>query len=228
MSGSVIVAPSILAGDFSDMGKQVRQIEQAGAEWLHVDVMDGHFVPNLTIGPVVVKSLRPVTNMIFDVHLMIEEPEKYAEAFIKAGGNVISFHCETRQDTKALIDTIHGLGAKAGLAIKPKTPMDVILPYLGILDVVIVMTVEPGFAGQKFMPEVLPKLKELKKNVDENPQEIIIQVDGGVNIDNAALIVDAGADCLVGGASVFSGPDPGQAVKDIKRAAIKQKIEDGR
>ncbi|MDR1696526.1 MAG: ribulose-phosphate 3-epimerase [Endomicrobium sp.] len=211
----IIISPSILSADFSDLSKDIAVIEDAGADWVHIDVMDGHFVPNITIGPAVVKSLRKTTKMPFDVHLMISEPEKYWREFQKAGADLITFHSEAKTDKKKLIEDIKASGIKAGISIKPATPVSEIENLLPYLDLVLVMTVEPGFGGQAFMENMLPKISELGKLIDNNKYNCLIEVDGGINAQTGMKCVEAGADVLVSGNYIFSAANPKEALKSL-------------
>ncbi|MDR1195029.1 MAG: ribulose-phosphate 3-epimerase [Endomicrobium sp.] len=212
----ILVAPSILSADFSNLGEDIKMIGDAGADWVHIDVMDGHFVPNITIGPVVVKSVRKVTDLFFDVHLMIKEPEKYWKEFQKAGADLITFHNEIEADKKRLIKDIKNAAIKAGISIKPKTPVSEIKELLPHLDLVLIMTVEPGFGGQSFMPDMLPKITELRKTIDENKLDCLIEVDGGINAQTGLQCINAGADVLVSGNYIFSSPNAKQAIDLIR------------
>ena len=211
----IIISPSILSADFANLERDIKKVENAGADWIHVDVMDGHFVPNITIGAPVVKSLRPVTNLTLDVHLMIENPEKYIEDFIKAGADIITFHYEAvlPENISDLIKNIKEKGVKAGLSIKPKTSPEDILKYLPELDMLLVMTVEPGFGGQKFMQDCAEKIKTIKKHAPEN---LIIQVDGGINNETAKICTNYGATSLVAGNYIYKSDDIKQAIKSLK------------
>ena len=211
------IAPSILSADFGALREDVIKVEKAGAHWLHIDIMDGHFVPNLTMGPDVVKSIRKASNIFFDCHLMISDPEKYMEDFIKAGAELICFHAEAVEDIDALIDKIHSLGIKAAVAIKPKTSEECILPYLHKLDMVLIMSVEPGFGGQKFMPEVLDKVRNIRAHKDG--KNIDIQMDGGINEETAAYAAEAGVNILVAGSAVFKADSYEEAISKILKSA---------
>jgi len=201
------LSPSILSADFANLARDVKVIVDAGSDMVHVDVMDGHFVPNISIGVPVVKSLRQATDGFLDVHLMISQPEKYIEAFVKAGSDLINVHYEAEGDMDAMIDKIHALGKKAALTIKPATPADVLFPFLPKLDMVLVMSVEPGFGGQSFMPDSLDKVKALRAVLDWLGVHCEIEIDGGVNLQNAPEIIAAGADILVAGSAVFNTED---------------------
>ena len=210
----ILISPSILAGDFSQLGKDIQKLENAGADMIHVDVMDGHFVPNITIGPPVIKSLRKYTDLPFDVHLMISPVHKYIEDFSKAGSDIITIHPEATENVKDSIDLIKSLGKKVGLSLNPDTPIDKIEKYLDQIDLVLVMTVYPGFGGQKFISKVLNKIKNLKNIKDENKFQFDIEVDGGVNFENNKLAIEAGANILVSGTTIFKNND-GNIKKNI-------------
>ena len=208
------ISPSILSADFSQLGNEIKRLEDAGADMIHVDVMDGHFVPNITIGPPVIKSLRKYTDLPFDVHLMISPVHKYIEDFSKAGSDIITIHPEATEDVKVSIDLIKSLGKKVGLSLNPDTPIDKIEKYLDQIDLVLVMTVYPGFGGQKFISKVLNKIKNLKNIKDENKFRFDIEVDGGVNFENNKLAIEAGANILVSGTTIFKNND-GDIKKNI-------------
>mgnify|MGYP003312584891 FL=1 len=210
----ILISPSILAGDFSQLGKDIQKLEDAGADMIHVDVMDGHFVPNITIGPPVIKSLRKYTDLPFDVHLMISPVHKYIEDFSKAGSDIITIHPEATENVKDSIDLIKSLGKKVGLSLNPDTPINIIEKYLDQIDLVLVMTVYPGFGGQKFISKVLNKIKNLKNIKDENKFQFDIEVDGGVNFENNKLAIEAGANILVSGTTIFKNND-GDIKKNI-------------
>lgn len=219
------IAPSILSADFSRLGEQVRLVEDAGAEVLHIDVMDGHFVPNLTYGAVVVQSLRAHSSMRFDVHLMVEKPELYIADFAKAGADHITFHIEATCHVHRVVQLIKEHGMTAGIALNPATPLDGIKYILPDLDMVLLMTVNPGFGGQKFIASVIPKIQVLSRHIQQTQSACLVEVDGGINLDTAAVAVKAGAHILVAGAAIFAQPDPQQAVEKLRQAAHSMKSE---
>lgn len=209
----IYVSPSILSADFANLERDIKRIGDGGADWVHVDVMDGHFVPNITIGVPVVASIRKVTKLPLDVHLMIENPEKYVEPFVKAGADILTFHYECGTDIKKTIDLIKSFGIKVGLSIKPKTTPDVVFPYLKDLDLLLVMTVEPGFGGQKFMQDCADKIPVIKEKAPEN---LIIQVDGGINAETARICTFYGANSLVAGNYIYKSADIKSAIKSLR------------
>lgn len=209
------LSPSMLSADFGVLNEQIRLIENAGAQYLHIDVMDGIFVPNISFGAPVYKSVRNSSKLVFDVHLMIIEPERYIEDFVKAGADIVNFHVEATKDPKSAIDMIKKSGVKAGITIKPKTDVADILPYLSEVDLVLVMTVEPGFGGQKMMPECLKKVTELKQIREQNGYKYEIEVDGGVGIKNIREVMESGADVVVAGSAVFGVDNITEAAEEL-------------
>jgi len=216
----LMIAPSLLSADFASLGAEVARVERGGADMLHVDVMDGHFVPNITMGPLVVAALRHVTALPLDVHLMIEEPDRYIEAFVKAGASRISVHAEVLPHLHRTVQLIKGLGAKAGVAINPATPVSVLDDIAGDLDHVLVMSVNPGFGGQTFIPRSESKLRAVRQMLSRIGSGALIEVDGGIDLGTAALVAAAGADVLVAGQAIFGSPDAERATRDLRAAAM--------
>jgi ribulose-phosphate 3-epimerase len=202
---NIKISPSILSADFSILGDEIKSLEKAGADLIHVDVMDGHFVPNITMGPPIIKMVRKCTKLPFDVHLMISPVEKYIKAFADAGADIITIHPEATESLKRAVGAIKSLGKKTGVSLNPKTPISALMDVINDIDLILVMSVNPGFAGQSFMAEVLPKVSEIRKMINDKKLKIDIEIDGGINFETAPLAVKAGANILVSGTTIFSG-----------------------
>ena len=205
MAQNIKISPSILSADFSILSDEIKSLEKAGADLIHIDVMDGHFVPNITMGPPIIKMIRKCTKLPFDVHLMISPVEKYIKAFADAGSDIITIHPEATDNLKRAVGAIKSLGKKAGVSLNPKTPISALIDVINDIDLILVMSVNPGFAGQSFMSEVLPKVTELRKIINDKKLKIDIEIDGGINFETAPLAVKAGANILVSGTTIFSG-----------------------
>jgi ribulose-phosphate 3-epimerase len=216
------IAPSILSADFANLKKEIQEVEKGGADWIHVDVMDGHFVPNITMGPLVVEAIRPHTGLPLDVHLMIEEPDRYIDDFVKAGADLISVHQEACAHLHRTVSYVKERGVKAGVVINPATPVQMLEPILPEVDLVLLMTVNPGFGGQRFIQNVLPKIREVRQMLDEQSRmHVDIEVDGGIQPETARLAVEYGANVLVAGSAIFGQKKRAEAIKAIRQAAEK-------
>ena len=215
------ISPSILSSDYGNLSSELKRMEACGADMLHIDVMDGHFVPNITLGAPIVKCIRKSSTLPFDVHLMISDPYKYIPDFVNAGSDIITFHAEADSDIEKTIDLILASGKKAGLSVKPKTPVEAVYPYLDKLSMVLVMTVEPGFGGQSFMEDMMPKVSAVRSEIDRRGLDVDIQVDGGINKDTSSIAAKAGANVLVSGNAIFSSDDAEKTIADFKvRASV--------
>jgi ribulose-phosphate 3-epimerase len=212
------IAPSILSADFSRLKDEIQAVQAAGADWLHVDVMDGHFVPNITIGPVVVESIRKVTHIPLDLHLMITDPDKYAPEFIKAGADWVSIHPDTCVNPNRSLQKIRELGVKASIAVNPDIPLGNVESYLTEIDMILMMTVFPGFGGQAFIPDVLPKIEQIRRIIDQRKLPVLVEADGGIKVDNIDLVVRAGAEVIVSGSGIFKTPDYAETVRRMRTA----------
>ncbi|WP_428075763.1 ribulose-phosphate 3-epimerase [Candidatus Avelusimicrobium luingense] len=218
-NGKIYVAPSLLSADLWQLGQDVQRVELAGADWLHVDVMDGHFVPNLSFGPALVRSLKKNTSLPLDVHLMVEHPARFIEPFTKAGADLLTVHLEAQDDVKDVLKQIHALGIKVGVSIKPDTDVRSIIPVLEETDLILVMSVYPGFGGQEFLPEAPERIRQIRQLITKTNRPVWLEVDGGINAQTAREVVQAGADVLVAGNAIFSAKDPAVALKQIKQAS---------
>ncbi|MBW2552921.1 MAG: ribulose-phosphate 3-epimerase [Deltaproteobacteria bacterium] len=214
------LAPSILSADFSRLGDEIKAVEEAGADYIHIDVMDGHFVPNITIGPLVVEAIKNVTKLPLDVHLMISNPDKYIKDFIKAGSSILSVHAETCPHLQRTINHIRELGIKPAVVLNPSTSLSTLEYILEEVDMVLLMTVNPGFGGQKFISSMIPKIKKLRKLIDEKHLSVELEVDGGINLDNISKVVKAGADVIVAGSAVFKSKDCKETVRLMKKKIL--------
>ena len=215
MSSLIKISPSILSADFSRLGEEITALEKAGADYIHIDVMDGHFVPNITIGPEVIKRLRPITKLTFDVHLMIEPVNNFIKDFAEAGADIITFHPEATKNLPETIKLVKSFGKKVGVSLKPESPISLITPFIDQIDLILIMSVNPGFGGQKFMPEVLNKMKTLRNIIDSKKLNVDIEIDGGINFKNSKQAKEYGANILVSGSTIFKEND-GDLKKNIQ------------
>ncbi|MBW3113917.1 MULTISPECIES: ribulose-phosphate 3-epimerase [Bacillaceae] len=214
------IAPSILSANFAELGNEIKDVEKGGADYIHVDVMDGHFVPNITLGPMIVSAIRPLTTLPLDVHLMIENPSQYIEAFADAGADYITVHVEADPHLHRTIQMIKSKGVKAGVVLNPGTSAELIKPILQDVDMVLLMTVNPGFGGQSFIPSVVPKIKQIREWAKEVNPSLEIEVDGGINPETAAICAEAGADVFVAGSAIYNKPDRRAAIEELKKALV--------
>ncbi len=212
------IAPSILSANFAELGNEIKDVEKGGADYIHVDVMDGHFVPNITLGPMIVEAIRPLTTLPLDVHLMIENPSQYIAAFADAGADYITVHVEADPHLHRTIQMIKSKGVKAGVVLNPATPAEMIKPVLQDVDMVLLMTVNPGFGGQSFIPSVVPKIKQIREWANEINPTLEIEVDGGINPETAAICAEAGADVFVAGSAIYNQSDRGAAIEELKKS----------
>jgi ribulose-phosphate 3-epimerase len=215
------IAPSILSANFAELGKEIKDVENGGADYIHIDVMDGHFVPNITMGPIVVKAVRPLTDLLLDVHLMIEKPDNYIEAFADAGADYITVHVEAAPHLHRTIQLIKSKGVKAGVVLNPATPAEWVKPILSDIDMVLLMTVNPGFGGQSFISSVVPKIRQIRNWAEETNPSLEIEVDGGINPETAAICAEAGADVFVAGSAIYNQADRAAAIEDLRKSLTK-------
>jgi ribulose-phosphate 3-epimerase len=222
MNAAPLIAPSLLAADFSRLAQEIEKVEQGGADLLHLDVMDAHFVPNLTFGPMIVKAIDKITQLRLSTHLMMTDPEPFTESFVKAGSDDVIVHIESYPDPRAVLAKIQGLGARRGLTLNPSTPFETIEPFLGDVDVLLVMSVHPGFGGQAFMPEALPKVTKAVELKERFRYGYEIHIDGGIDLETGPRAYEAGAEVLVAGSAIFKAPDPRARVEEMRKAAAKK------
>lgn len=212
------ISPSILSADLGCLVNEIRKVEEGGADYLHIDVIDGVFAPNISFGPPLIKSIRKYSTLVFDVHLMIVDPERYIDEFVEAGSDIITVHIEALADPSRTIFRIRDAGARPGISLKPATPLSAVREFLNQIDMLLVMTVDPGFSGQSFKRDILPKIREARRMIDQVNREIDLQVDGGINKETAPLVVEAGANVLVAASAIFGAPDVGKAIREIRES----------